>query len=128
LQDALDVPAQVHFQAENMPAEAKFTLQEVIEKWSADDAARALDRSINALRLLRVRTSPEYRPLVDHYLKTVTGYFNSSRDPRLEWAVGNNHPSVLRILKSDTVKELDTLDHQRSAMHVTGNATAANTP
>jgi hypothetical protein len=116
LQDALDVPAQVHFQAEHMPAEAKFTLQEVIEKWSPDDSARALDRSINALRLLRVRASRENRPLVDQYLKTVTGYSSSSRDPRLEWAVGNNHPSALRILKSDAIKELDSLDQQRSAM------------
>jgi hypothetical protein len=128
LQDALDVPGEVHFQAEHMPAEAKFTLQEVIEKWPPDDAVRALDRSVNALRLLRVRASREYRPLVDQYLKTVTSYFNTSRDPKLEWAVGNNHPSVLRILKSDTIKELDSLDQQRSAMHVTGNATASNTP
>ncbi len=80
LQEALDVPAQVHFEAGHMPAEAKFTLQEVIAKWDSPDATLALDRSIQTLRFLRGRASPQFRPLMDQYLKVLTGYLNSSRD------------------------------------------------
>jgi hypothetical protein len=128
LQDALDVPVEVHFAAEHMPAEARLTLQEVITKWSPADAVPALRRCLDELKFLHMRASPEFRPLVDQYFKVLAVYLDSSGDPRLEWGLGNNHPSPLRVLKSDTVKQLDTLDKQRSVLRVTGNATAANTP
>jgi hypothetical protein len=128
LQDALDVPVQVHFAAENMPAEARLTLQEVIAKWSPADAIPVLERSIDELKILHLRASPALRPMVDQYLKALAGYLDSSRDPRLEWTLGKNHPSILSVLKSDAVRHLDMLDKQRSALGVTGNPTAANTP
>jgi hypothetical protein len=128
LQDALDVPVQVHFAAEHMPAEAKITMQEVIAKWSPADATPALERSIDELRFLHLRISPEFRPLVDQYLKVLTGYLNTCRDPRVEWASGKNRPSILSFLKSDVARQLDALDKQRSTLRITGITTAANTP
>ncbi len=128
LQDMLDVPVQMHFAAEHMPAEAKLTLQEVIAKWAFADSATAIQRSIQGLMMLRLRASPELRPLVDQYLRVLQGYLAAARDPRLEWGLGNNHPSVFRRLQSDAISQLDTLDKQRSALRVAGNATAANTP
>ncbi|HUD83181.1 MAG TPA: hypothetical protein VMQ67_06740, partial [Candidatus Saccharimonadales bacterium] len=128
LQDALDVPVQVHFAAEHMPAEAKITLQEVVAKWPAGDATPVLERSIDELRFLHLRTSPEFRPLVDQYLKVLTGYLNTCRDPRVEWASGKNRPSILSFLKSDVARQLDALDKQRSGLRITGITTAANTP
>ncbi|HEX4121713.1 MAG TPA: hypothetical protein VH619_13915 [Verrucomicrobiae bacterium] len=115
LQDALDVPVQVHFEAEKMPAEAKITLQEVITQWSPSDAIPALERATEQLKFLHLRASLEFRPLVDQYLKVLAGYLNSDRGPRLEWTLGKNHPSVFKLLKSDTVEQLDALDKHREA-------------
>jgi hypothetical protein len=125
LQDMLDVPVEVHFAAEHMPAEAKLTLQEVIAKWSPDDAGSAIDHCIEALKFLHLRASPEYRPLVDQYLKVLAVYLTSSRDPRLDWGKGQNYPPMLRFLKSDAIRQLDALDLQRSAMRPPTTATAA---
>jgi hypothetical protein len=116
LRDALDIPVEVHFGAEHLPAEAKLTLQDVITTWSPADASSAIERCIEELKFLHLRASPEYRPLVDQYLKVLAGYLNTSREPGLEWALGKNHPSVLNVLKSDAVRQLDALDKQRSAM------------
>jgi hypothetical protein len=127
LRDALDVPVQVHFASQRMPAEAKITLQEVIEKWSFADATSALYRCIDQLQVLHLRAPPECRSLVDQYLKVLGGYLYASRQPALEWTSGKNHPSALGLLKSDTVQQLEVLDRQRSAMRVVGNATASNT-
>jgi hypothetical protein len=128
LQDVLDVPVQVHFEAEHMPAEAKLTLQEVIVKWSYADATPALERCIEQLKFLHLRASPQFRPLVDQYLKVLTAYLNASRDPRIEWTLGAHHPSVLHVVKSDTARQLDILDQQRSSLRVPEKTTAANTP
>lgn len=128
LQDALDVPVQVHFAAEHMPAEAKLTLQEVIAQWSPANAFAVLERSIDELKFLHLRASPEFRPLVDQYLKVLAGYLNSNRGPSVEWTLGKNHPSISSALKSDAVRQLDALDKQRSTLRVAGNTTAANVP
>jgi hypothetical protein len=128
LQDALDVPVQMHFAAENMPAEAKLTLQEVITKWSPADATLVLERSTGQLKILAFRAPPGYRPLIDQYIRVLAGYLSASGDRRLDWTLGNHHPSVLSLLQSDTARELDSLDKERSALRVTGKATAANIP
>jgi hypothetical protein len=125
LQDALDVPVQVHFAAQNMPAEAKLTLQEVIVKWSAPDASSAIERCVDELKFLHLRASPEYRPLVDQYLKALTRYLTVSRESWLEWTAGRSHPSALGLLKSDTATQLDALDKQRSALRSQTTATAS---
>lgn len=127
LRDALDVPVQVHFAAQRLPAEAKITLQEVIEKWPEGDAYLALQRCMEQLRFLHFRASPAYRPLVDQYLKVLATYVNASQRPGLAWTAGKNHPSALTILKSDAATQLDGLDKQRSALRVSATATAANT-
>jgi hypothetical protein len=110
------VPVQVHFAAEQMPAEAKIKLQEVIAQWPPDDAVPALERAAEELKFLHFRASPEFRPLVDQYLKVLVGYLNSDRGPRLEWTLGKNHPSVFKALKSDAASQLDALDKQRSTL------------
>jgi hypothetical protein len=127
LRDALDVPVLVHFAAQRLPAEAKITLQEVIQKWPEGDAYLALQHCMQQLRFLHFRASPEYRPLVDQYLKVLAAYLNASHQPDLEWTAGKNHPSALTYLKSDAATQLDGLDKQRSAMRVSATATASNT-
>jgi hypothetical protein len=127
LRDALDVPVQVHFAAQRLPAEAKITLQEVIQKWPEGDAHFALQRCMEQLRFLHFRASPEYRALVDQYLKVLATYVNAIQQPGLEWTAGKNHPSTLAFLKSDAATQLDGLDKQRAAMRISATATAANT-
>jgi hypothetical protein len=127
LQDALDVPVQVHFEAEHMPAEAKLTLQEVITKWSDENATSALDRCIGQLNFLHLRASPEYQPLVDQYLKVLVRYLDCSHQPALQLEAGNRR-SILNAFKSDAVRQLDALDNQRSARRHPARTTAVNTP
>lgn len=116
LQDALDVPVQVHFEAQQMPVEAKITLQEVITQWPPADAIPALERATGQLKYLHLRASPELRPVVDQYLKVLAGYLNSDHGPKLEWTLGKNHPSVFKTLKSNAAEELDAADKQRDAL------------
>jgi hypothetical protein len=115
LQDALDVPVQVHFGADNLPAEARITLQEVITQWSPADATPAIDRVLTELKYLHYRASPEIKPLVDSYLRVLVGYLVTDR-PSLEWTLGKNHPSASKLLKSETVDQLDALDKHRSSL------------
>jgi hypothetical protein len=116
LQDALDVPVQVHFEAKQMPVEAKITLQEVITKWQPGDAFPALYRAVDQLKFLHLRASPEFRPVVDQYLKILADYLNIDRGPNLEWTLGKNHPSVFKILKANAAEQLDAADKHREAL------------
>ena len=55
LQEALDVPVEVHFSADRLPAQAEITLQEVISTWEPAQAGAALQRAFEKLLLLRHR-------------------------------------------------------------------------
>ncbi|HEY3852898.1 MAG TPA: hypothetical protein VGO67_00730 [Verrucomicrobiae bacterium] len=127
LRNALDVPVLVHFASQRLPAEAKITLQEVIQKWPEGDAHLALQQCMEQLRFLHFRAPPEYRPLVDQYLKVLATYAKAIQQPGLEWTAGKNHPSALAFLKSDAATQLDGLDRQRAALRVSATATASNT-
>jgi hypothetical protein len=119
LQSSLDVPVEVHFEKDQMPVDAKITLQEVIRKWSPQDAFEALQRAVGGLKFLEPRATPEWRPLTQLYLKTLVDYLKDSqaamRDPRL----GMHAPSVLNRVKADTIQQLNALDMQREALWAT---------
>ncbi len=117
---------EVHFAAQRLPAEAKITLQEVIQNGLSGDAHFALQRCMEQLRFLHFRAPPEYRPLVDQYLKVLATYVNASHQPGLEWTAGKNHPSTLAFLKSDAATQLDGLD-KTTPPCISSTATAANT-
>ena len=101
-----------------MPVEQqKLTLQEVITRWSTPDAMSAMERVAAQLRYLHLRTSPEYRPLVDQYLKVLTLCLNSDSDPTLEWMLGKNHPSAIKADKFRCRRAtVDALDKQREKL------------
>jgi hypothetical protein len=119
LQSSLDVPVEVHFEKDQMPVDAKITLQEVIRKWAPQDAFEALQRAVGGLKFLEPRATPEWRPLTQLYLKTLVDYLKDSqaamRDPRL----GMHAPSVLNRVKSDAIQQLNMLDQQREALWAT---------
>jgi hypothetical protein len=115
LQDSLDVPVEVHFGADHMPVEAKITLQEVIKKWQMPDATNALQRAIGGLRFLFPRATPDMRPLVGSYLKTLLDYASALRDSGIQRQLGMHPPALLNVAKTDAIKQLDALDRQREA-------------
>ncbi len=146
LQEALDVPVEVHFAATRMPAEARVTLQEVIMQWDATNAWPALQRAMRELRglqwftlrgnlnlnasvaslagqrnlhdlqALQRRMSQELSPLVSGYLAVLLSYVRQSQsNPQLA-SDGKFLYSRLRMLKSETVRQLNELDKRRAEM------------
>jgi hypothetical protein len=116
LQDSLDVPVNVHFGADQMPAEAKITLQEVIRQWPTPDAIEALQRALVGLKFLAPRTAPELRPLVELYGKTLLDYLSVVEKAKLDRQLGKHTSSLLSGAKAEAIKQLDALDRQREAI------------
>jgi hypothetical protein len=115
LQGSLDVPVEVHFDAGQMPVDAKITLQEVIRQWPPHDAFDAVQRAISGLRFLAPRATPEVRPLVDLYLKTLLDYQSATQATERERPLGKHTPSFLAGAKADAIQQLNALDRQREA-------------
>ena len=148
LQDALDVPVAVHFAASRMPTEARVTLQDVITQWDGSNALAALQRTVRGLKGLQLftfrgslnldasaasplmqhnlqdlealqwRISKELSPLITDYLVVLLNYVKQSQ-PNAQLASDEKSlPSRLRVLKSDTVRQLNNLDQKRAQMRV----------
>jgi hypothetical protein len=115
LQQALDVPVEVHLRPDRLPAQAEITLQEVIATWEPALAAAALQRAAESLILLRLQIAPDLRPLLDRYLATVQNYLSDTRPDRPAW-LAKNHESQLAAVRQSACKELNKLDLQRAAL------------
>jgi hypothetical protein len=116
LQSSLDVPVSVHFGADQLPVEAMVTLQEVIREWRPLDAHKALERAVDGLKFLAPRATPQWRPLVQLYLKTLLNYLNASKTAGVERPLGKYAPVFFPGAKTDAIKQLDALDRQREAI------------
>jgi hypothetical protein len=115
LQDALDVPVQVHFSPDRLPAEAEITLQEVISTWEPAQASAALQRAFEKLLLLRPQMTPELLPLLDSYLLALQTYENDSR-PGPSAGPARNLPPSLAVARNAACRRLNALDAQRAAL------------
>jgi len=115
LQQALDVPVQVHFSPDTLPAEAEITLQEVISTWEPAQASAALQRAFEKLLLLRPQMTPELQPLLDAYLLTLQTYVDSSR-PAISAGMARNLPSSAALSRNAACRKLNALDAQRAAL------------
>jgi len=116
LQSSLDVPVQVHFTAGHMPVQAKITLQEAFRQWPVADAAAAAQNAIVGLKLLEPRATPQWRTLVQRYLKTLAEYLDAYRAALREPQLGKHATSRLAEVTEKAVKQLDALDRQRETM------------
>ena len=115
LQQALDVPVEVHLRPDHLPAQAEITLQEVITNWDSASAAQALQRAVQDLLLLRPQITPELRPLLDRYLATLQDYLGYNRPDRPA-GLGKSHPLQTAGLRLLACKDLNALDAQRAAL------------
>ncbi len=115
LQQALDVPVEVHFRPDHLPAQAQITLQEVIATWEPAQAAAALQRAAGSLILLRPQIAPDLEPLLDRYLSAVQGYLNDTRPDSAAWRA-KNAESQLAVLRHSVCHQLDKLDADRAAL------------
>jgi len=116
LQDSLDVPVEVHFGADQMPVEARITLQEAIRQWRPGEATAAVNRAADELKVLIPRAAPEFRPLAESYLKTLLDYSKAAQTAGLEQPLGRHPPAILSVAKAEAIKQLDALDRQRQAI------------
>jgi hypothetical protein len=115
LQQALDVPVEVHFSPDRLPAQAEITLQEVINTWEPAQAAAALEHAADSLTMLRLRISPDLRPLLDSYLSTVRNYLNDTRPGGAALLAKNVQPQLAGA-RNDACHKLNALDAQRAAL------------
>jgi hypothetical protein len=115
LQQALDVPVEVHFSADHLPAQAEITLQEVIATWEPAQTAAALQRAAESLILLRPQIAPDLQALLDRYLATVQSYLNDTRPDSAAWRA-KNAESQLAVLRHSACHQLDKLDADRAAL------------
>lgn len=112
LQAALDVPVQVHFASNQMPAEADITLQEAIAQWPQTDAHAALCRTIGDLQALHYRAPASMRELVDLYLQTLVSYATGGTGARSDsWFHWETAPAG--TVKKNIIAQLDALDKRR---------------
>jgi hypothetical protein len=146
LQDALDVPVDVHFSASRMPAPACVTLQEVIEQWKDSDALPALQRAVRELEglqwftfrcdlnldesvsspgaqrnaqqwdALQRRMSQELGPLVNRYLTVLASYVRQLEAASQGEPDKRTPASRLYPLKHEVARQLNNLDRERDAM------------
>jgi len=116
LQSSLDVPVAVRFGADQMPVGAKITLQEAIRQWPPPEAHDAVRRAIGGLRFLAPRAAPEWRPLVELYLKTLLDYLNACQTAGLERQLGKRPLLPLGGVKAEAIKQLNALDRRREAV------------
>ena len=91
LQQALDVPVEVRFSPDHLPAQAEITLQEVINTWQPAQAAAALQQVALNLAVLRLQITPEFRALLERYLSTVQSYLSETRPGSAVWLAKEVH-------------------------------------
>lgn len=115
LQQALDVPVEVRFSPDHLPAQAEITLQEVINIWEPARAEAALQRVAGKLSLLRLQITPELRPLLDLYLSTVQNYLADTRSGVAALPVKNFQPPLAGA-RDAACRKLNVLDAQRAAL------------
>ncbi len=116
LQNALDIPVEVHFEAGHMPVEAKVTLQEVIQKWQPKEAREALERTISGLRFLDQRATGEWHLLSQLYLKTLVQYLKDYQTAQREPMLGKHTPPLKQMAYDEVIRQLNALDQRREAL------------
>jgi hypothetical protein len=105
IQDALDVPVEIHLNPDRLAAPAEVTLEEVILDWKLAQMAPVLERCIQNLDLLRFQIAPELGPLVDAYRLTLQNYLRESQTAGATLA-----------FKKAACKQLRLLDEQREML------------
>ena len=116
MQNSLEVPVAVHVNAGELPVEARYTLQEVINNWPAQEGNAAVQRAIAALETMPTQNSPGLSLVAALYLKTLQNYLNSLRELSHPQPLGRNPPPALHLLKANTVQQLNLLDQQRASL------------
>jgi hypothetical protein len=116
IQASLEVPAIVHLNAGQLPVEARYTLQEVINNWSAAEGNAAVERAIAALESMPTQSRPGLGLVAALYLKTLQNYLNGCRELTHPQPLGRNPPPALHLLKANTIQQLNLLDQQLAAL------------
>lgn len=113
LKAALDIPVQIHLDANRLPVEGKISLQEVLGQWDAARQEMALRKTVSQLRYLRLRVQPELVGLVDDYRKVLENHLEGRAKSGSSKLRGE--PAALNsvVWKKATLRQLDLLDEQR---------------
>lgn len=107
LQNALDVPVNVHLESNRLPTSAMLSLQEVIMTWQPQQQREAVLRAYASIQVLRPHLSQETRPILDKYCGVLEAYLKRHTPSYLRWVrADRSSPRFRRTICS----QLDVLD------------------
>lgn len=116
LDEVLGAPAQIRAGTNELPQHARVTLQSIVREWSREEQVSLLRTKLEQLQSLRLRASPDVRPLVDDYFRAIAQYLE--RRARIEADLYSRNDLPKRRLASQTISVLDVLDVRRSTITV----------
>lgn len=116
LGEILQVQAQVHSAADQIPERTQLKVQTVIQQWDYGRQKPALRQVIQQLIQLRLNSPPALVPLIDDYRRQLEVYLAGREQSALTSDLRGQPLSHPARLAQEAVKRLDGLDARRHAM------------
>lgn len=113
LQEALDIPVQVHLNSDQLPSQASVRLQDVIQQWDPEVRTVTLERTVARLLSMKPRIDPELTAILDAYCITLNTYLNKRPKGWMKWMQADNSS---QHTKNATCRQLQDLDTRREAL------------
>lgn len=126
LEQALHAAVEVRTGINELPLHTDVPLQTVIREWETVRQTQALNNSLRALELLRLRMAPEFAGLVQDYQQVIKTYLQQ-RDRGGSVLPFARKASRRRAMETAS-RQLDALDARRQAMRTLPKAPEAVEP
>ena len=116
LDQILRTPVEIRRATNDLPAHADVSLQAVIREWDSIRQAPVINGKLRDLELARLRVAPEFVELVEGYHRVLTNFIRHREQAGLVLPVAKFNQPRLKPLTRETLKQLDELDAQRTAL------------
>ena len=125
LDEVLTTLVQVRLKADELPMATQVKLQQILSEWDYARQRPVLLQKVNYLQALRMRVPQDLAGLWEEYQQVLSLYLQKRDQAGSSSGRKNQFTSTFKILVSDTVKRLDTLDNQRELLRKTSGLTTA---
>lgn len=116
LDEILSVPAQIRLASDRLPERRTLTLQEVLTKWEPAAQTSVLRQKLALLEVLRFHATPDVVNVVEGYHKTLFAYLQKRQTAARTPETRMQTTLSLSMIAQETIRELEQLDRQRSAL------------
>ncbi len=125
LDDILLTSVEIRLKASELPLASRASLQTIIAEWDYLRQRPLLQRKINHLQALRWRVPRDVLALVDDYLATLDHYLQQRDRTSSAPVLKNETLPNIKIVRRDTLRQLDALDAERLQLQRQTNAANA---